>query len=136
MAHPGRPRLIEARHGPPFADPAANDGRYSQALNRGSRSPTLDLRAPEAHRLVERMDVVCDNLRGDLPARLGLDYAALGPVNPRTVRCALTGFGRSGLRARGVVLTRGASRSRPAAVTGFRPASVHRRDRRLASEEV
>ena len=93
----------EARTVPPFADPAAHDGLYFQALNRGARSLTLDLRVPEGrallHRLAGRVDAVYNNLRGDLPAKLGLDYAALGRVNPRLVCCALSGFGRTGPRA-------------------------------------
>jgi len=93
----------EARRVPPFNDPTANDGLYFQALNRGARSLTLDLRKPGArellHRVVARMDVVYNNLRGDLPAKLGLDYAALAPVKRSIVCCSLTGFGRTGPRA-------------------------------------
>src|SRR6059036_380540 len=93
----------EARRVPPFNDAAAADGLYYQALNRGARSLTLNLRAPEGrellHRLVARADAVYNNLRGDLPARLGLDYAALGPWNSRIVCCSLSGFGRTGPRA-------------------------------------
>src|SRR5437867_37992 len=93
----------EARTVPPFADAAAHDGLYFQALNRGARSLTLDLRASEGRallgRLVGRVDAVYNNLRGDLPAKLGLDYAALGAVNPRIVCCSLSGFGRTGPRA-------------------------------------
>src|SRR2546429_3539813 len=93
----------EARRVPPFNDPAAADGLYFQALNRGARSLTLNLRAPEGreviHRLVARADAVYTNLRGDLPAKLGLDYAALRGVNPRVVCCTLSGFGRTGPRA-------------------------------------
>jgi crotonobetainyl-CoA:carnitine CoA-transferase CaiB-like acyl-CoA transferase len=92
----------EARTVPPYADPAARDGLYYQAFNRGTRSLTLNLRAPEArpllHRLVARADAVYNNLRGDLPGRLGLDYAALAPANPRIVCCSLSGFGRTGPR--------------------------------------
>ena len=44
-------------------------------------------------------DAVYANPRGDLPAKLGLDYASLKDVNPRIVCCTLTGFGRSGPRA-------------------------------------
>ena len=47
IEHPGT-RGDEARTVPPFNDPAAHDGLYFQALNRGARSVTLDLRlAPE-----------------------------------------------------------------------------------------
>ena len=92
----------EARSVPPFNDPTARDGLYYQSLNRGARSMTLNLRTPEGrdllHRLVPRADAVYNNMRGDLPAKLGLDYAALGRVNPRIVCCSLSGFGRTGPR--------------------------------------
>jgi|SRR5581483_2718357 len=92
----------EARRVPPFADAAAHDGLYFQSLNRGARSLTLNLRTDDGrtllHRLVARADAVYNNLRGDLPARLGLDYAALGAANPRIVCCSLSGFGRTGPR--------------------------------------
>jgi crotonobetainyl-CoA:carnitine CoA-transferase CaiB-like acyl-CoA transferase len=92
----------EARRVPPFDDPAAEDGLYYQALNRGARSITLNLRVPAARavleRLAARVDVVYNNLRGDLPAKLGLDYSALGTINPRLVCCSLSGFGRTGPR--------------------------------------
>ena len=93
----------EARGVPPFADAAARDGLYYQSFNRGARSLTLNLRAPGArdllHRLVARSDAVYNNLRGDLPAKLQLDYAGLRAANPRIVCCSLTGFGRTGPRA-------------------------------------
>jgi crotonobetainyl-CoA:carnitine CoA-transferase CaiB-like acyl-CoA transferase len=92
----------EARTVPPFNDPAAHDGLYFQALNRGACSMTLNLRHPEGrallHRLVARADAVYNNLRGDLTAALGLDYATLGAANPRVVCCSLSGFGRTGPR--------------------------------------
>ena len=92
----------EARAVPPYNDPAARDGLYYQSLNRGARSLTLNLRTPEGrdvlHRLVGRADAVYNNMRGDLPAKLGLDYAALGAANPRIVCCSLSGFGRTGPR--------------------------------------
>ncbi len=92
----------EARRVPPFADAAANDGLYYQAFNRGTRSLTLNLRHPDGQALLRRLvggaDAVYNNLRGDLPGALGLDYAALRGANPRVVCCALTGFGRTGPR--------------------------------------
>ena len=93
----------EARTVPPFNDPDAHDGLYFQSLNRGARSLTLNLRTDDGHallrRLVTRADVVYNNLRGDLPGRLGLDYASLRDANPRLVCCSLSGFGRTGPRA-------------------------------------
>jgi crotonobetainyl-CoA:carnitine CoA-transferase CaiB-like acyl-CoA transferase len=92
----------EARAVPPFADTAAHDGLYFQALNRGARSVTLNLRHPEGRallrRLVARYDAVFNNLRGDLTEALGLDYASLRDANPRVVCCSLSGFGRTGPR--------------------------------------
>ncbi len=92
----------EARTVPPFNDPAAHDGLYFQALNRGARSLTLNLRHPEGrellHRLVPHADAVFNNLRGDLTETLGLDYATLGRFNARLVCCSLSGFGRTGPR--------------------------------------
>ncbi|MCX8073772.1 MAG: CoA transferase [Candidatus Binatia bacterium] len=91
----------EARRVPPGT--IAGDSLYFQALNRNARSLTLNLRVPEGQALLRRLARVCDvvycNLRGDLPAKLGLDYAALGRENPRLVCCALSGFGKSGPRA-------------------------------------
>lgn len=93
----------EARTVPPYADPAARDGLYYQAFNRGTRSLTLDVASAEGrallNRLAPRFDAVFNNLRGDLTAKLGLDYAALGDANPRLVCCSLSGFGRTGPRA-------------------------------------
>jgi len=101
IENPGT-RGDEARTVPPFNDPAAHDGLYFQALNRGARSVTLDLKHPDGravlHRLVPRFDAVFHKLRGDQTAVLGLDYAALAPFNPRIVSCSLSGFGRTGPR--------------------------------------
>ena len=90
----------EARNMPPFAD--NDDSIYFQALNRNSRSFTLNLRIAEGrrvlHKLVAHSDAVYSNPRGDLPVKLGLDYASLRDINPRIVCCSLTGYGRSGPR--------------------------------------
>jgi crotonobetainyl-CoA:carnitine CoA-transferase CaiB-like acyl-CoA transferase len=90
-----------ARYVPPFAGDA--DSPYFQSFNRGKRSLTLDLRHPDGQAvfrdLVRVSDAVFNNARGDLPAKLGLTYAALRDVNPRVVCCALTGFGTTGPRA-------------------------------------
>jgi len=64
---------------------------------------TLDLARPEGqavlHDLARSADAAINNLRGDVPAKLGLDYAALGKVNPRIVCAHLSAYGREGSRA-------------------------------------
>lgn len=86
---------------PPWA--IEGDSLYFQAFNRGKRSMALDLKHPDGravfHDLVRVSHAVYNNLRGDLPARLGLTYEALGPVNPAIVCCSLSGFGTTGPRA-------------------------------------
>lgn len=87
--------------GPHFFAP--DDSQFYQAFNRNKKSIGLDLKHAEGravlHRLVESADVVFNNLRGDLPARMGLDYAALGVINPKIVCAHLSAYGRTGSRA-------------------------------------
>jgi crotonobetainyl-CoA:carnitine CoA-transferase CaiB-like acyl-CoA transferase len=84
----------------PYA--AGGDSLYFQSFNRGKKSLTLDLKHPEGqavlHDLVRVSHAVYNNLRGDLPAKLGLTYAALRDVNPAVVCCSLSGFGATGPR--------------------------------------
>ncbi len=91
----------EARTVPPGA--IAGDSPYFQSLNRNAKSLTLNLRSEAGrvlfHKLVKVADVVYANARGDLPAKLGLDYPSLRAVNPRIVCCSLSGFGKTGPRA-------------------------------------
>ena len=91
----------EARRVPPMA--TDGDSPYFQALNRNAKSLSLNLRIAEGRevfqRLVEVADAVYANTRGDLPAKLGLNYAQLQAHNPRIVCCSLSGFGRTGPRA-------------------------------------
>ena len=85
----------------PFA--GEGDSVYFQSFNRNKQSIALDLQHPRArevlHPLVACSQAVFNNLRGDLPARLGLDYQALAPVNPAIVCGSLSAFGRVGPRA-------------------------------------
>ncbi len=75
-----------------------NDSLFYQTFNLNKRSITLDLKqsAGQAilHRLVATADAVTNNARGDQPALLGLDYAALGPVKPSIVCAHLSAYGR------------------------------------------
>ncbi len=76
------------------------DSLFFEAFNRNKRSIGLDLKSDAGreafHHLVRSADAVFSNLRGDQAERLGLTYAALGPINPAIVCVALTGYGRRG----------------------------------------
>jgi succinate---hydroxymethylglutarate CoA-transferase len=90
--------------GPHFLGGYGSDASlFFQAFNRNKRSLTLDLAHPGAreilHRLVADADAIACNLRGDVPARLGLTYEALGAVKPSIVCAFLSADGREGSRA-------------------------------------
>ena len=89
------------RYVPPVIDKA--DSLYFQAFNRGKKSIGINLKDPDGisvfHQLVKLSDAVFNNLRGDLPAKLGLTYDQLKHMNPAIVTCSLSGFGRTGPRA-------------------------------------
>ncbi len=73
---------------------------YFMAVNRGKRSVTLDLKSEQGRaallRLVRESDVVIENFRPGVMARLGLDYRALCAVKPDIVLCSISGFGQTG----------------------------------------
>ena len=77
------------RHGPDF-----------QNLHRNKRAITLNLKEADGlalfMRLVERADVVVENYRPDVKARLGIDYETLCAVNARLVYASISGFGQDG----------------------------------------
>ncbi len=87
--------------GPHFLGP--HDSEFFQTFNLNKKSVTLNLKHPDGReafrRLAARADVVMNNLRGDQPAKLGLDYAALGPVNARIVCAHLSAYGRDNDRS-------------------------------------
>ncbi len=66
-------------------------------LNRGKKSLTLNLKSQEGRglfvRLVEKSDVVIDNLGPETLTRLGLGYDVLRRANPRIVYLKIKGFG-------------------------------------------
>ncbi|SAL44010.1 formyl-CoA transferase [Caballeronia cordobensis] len=79
------------------------DSHFFEAFNRNKCSLTLDLKKPEAREvlldLVKSSDAVFNNLRGDLPGKLGLTYDQLKEANPAIVCAHLSAYGRTGSRA-------------------------------------
>jgi len=79
------------------------DSEYFQTWNMNKKSVTLDLRSDAGkaalERLVMQSEVVLNNLRGDLAAKMGLDYKTLSKVKPAIVCVHLSAYGRDNERA-------------------------------------
>lgn len=87
----------DTRRFPPFRGPLSH---YFTAMNRNKQSVVLDLRSEAgravARDLAARSDVVIENFRPGVMARLGLDYERLAAANPGLIYCAISGFGADG----------------------------------------
>ncbi|MBV8566034.1 MAG: CoA transferase [Methylobacteriaceae bacterium] len=70
------------------------------AWNRNKRSLALDLKSPEAktilYRIAAKADVVVQNFRPGVLAKLGFGYEDFRRVNPRIIYCSGSGYGESG----------------------------------------
>ena len=92
------PEGEHSRHVGPEAAPGVSASFL--AVNRGKRGITLDLKQPEGvsvlKRLVATADVLVENYRPGVAARLGVDYPTLAAVNPRLIYCSVSGFGQTG----------------------------------------
>ena len=91
-------------YGPPWVKDRegrdTKDSAYFTSANRGKKSITLNISAPEGQKLVRELarisDVLIENYKfGDL-ARYGLSYDDLKQINPRLIYCSVTGFGQTG----------------------------------------
>jgi formyl-CoA transferase len=76
------------------------DGFDFQNLHRNKRMVRLDLKSEEGHaafmRLVERADVIVENMRAAVKHRLKVSYDDVRKVNPRIVYGSISGFGQTG----------------------------------------
>jgi formyl-CoA transferase/CoA:oxalate CoA-transferase len=84
--------------GPPFLPDG--ESAYFLSINRNKKSVVIDLTAEGGrrvfHDLVAQADVVWENFRPGIMARLGSDYAALSALNPRLVMCSISAYGQDG----------------------------------------
>jgi crotonobetainyl-CoA:carnitine CoA-transferase CaiB-like acyl-CoA transferase len=73
---------------------------YFEANNKHKKSLTLDLKKPEAQKivyaLVEKSDVFVQNFRKGVAARLGLDYQTLSQYNSQLIYASASGYGPEG----------------------------------------
>ena len=84
-----------------FSSPRVNsNATYFIQQNVGKRNISLDLTKPEAveiiKQLIEKCDVLIENFRPGVMARLGLDEKTLRKKNPRLVYASITGYGNTG----------------------------------------
>lgn len=73
---------------------------YFASINRGKQSIALDLKSPDHRRifeaLLEKADVLVDNYRPGVMARLGYGWEVLAARYPRLIHAATSGFGQTG----------------------------------------
>src|ERR1700755_807695 len=89
------------RHGnkiPP--QPQAEDAYQWHLANRNKRGLALDLKSPDAHKVLERLvqwaDVLIVNTPHPARKRLKLEYDDVAAWNPRLIYADVTGFGQKG----------------------------------------
>lgn len=79
------------------------DSDFFQTFSKGKKSINIDLKSAEGRSLfdalVKTADAVVNNLRGDQPAKLGLDFSRLKAINPKIVCGHLSAYGRDNSRA-------------------------------------
>lgn len=77
-----------------------NDSAYYLGINRNKQSVAIDLKQAEGLALVKRLiaaaDVVVENYRPGVAARIGLDVAALREARPTLIWASVSGFGQTG----------------------------------------
>ncbi|MDY0871479.1 CaiB/BaiF CoA transferase family protein [Dongia rigui] len=88
------------RHVGPFRD---GESALFQLVNRNKWGLMLDLKAPSdqqlARALAAKADVVVENFRPGVAARLGFSYEDLARGNPGLIYASISGFGQSGAKA-------------------------------------
>jgi CoA:oxalate CoA-transferase len=93
------PQGDEYRHIGPFRE---GESALFQLVNRNKLGLVLNLRERAAQALAQRLaaraDVVVENFRPGVAARLGIGYGELAALNPRLVYASISGFGQSGPR--------------------------------------
>lgn len=88
---------------PKLGDPFRTASGYASQFvghNHGKRSLALDLKAPGAlevfDRLIATADVIIENFRPGVAERLGIGYERIRELNPRLIYCSISGFGEDG----------------------------------------
>lgn len=95
-----RPGGEDMRHYEPRFD---GESAMFALLNRGKASLVADLKAPSGRDklmpLLQRADILVEQFRPGVMARLGLGFDAVKAINPKLIYCSITGYGQTGPRA-------------------------------------
>lgn len=87
----------DSRHIAPFLE---GESIYFSMLNRGKKSLCLNLKEPEDQArfdaLCKNADVLVENFRPGVTARLGIDEKTLRERYPSLIYCSISGFGQTG----------------------------------------
>ena len=93
------PKTGDTARNPTIA-PLHDESAIHLFMNRGKKSVVLDLKDSRGlemfYDLVEQADVVIDNFRPGVMARLGIDHDSLKKRNPDIITSSVTGFGEYG----------------------------------------
>ncbi|MGE3992273.1 CaiB/BaiF CoA transferase family protein [Pseudorhodoplanes sp.] len=86
-----------SRHNPPRYK---NESVYFQSVNACKRSLTIDLKAPGAKALVQKLiagtDVLMESFSASVAGKHGIDAEAALKANPKIVHCSISGYGQRG----------------------------------------
>jgi crotonobetainyl-CoA:carnitine CoA-transferase CaiB-like acyl-CoA transferase len=78
----------------------AGESRVFLGINRGKRAIVINLKDAQGKAILQRLlaktDVLLENFRPSVPARLGISYETLKREWPRLIYCAIRGYGDSG----------------------------------------
>lgn len=95
-----RPGGEDMRRMPPMV---GGESAVFGLLNRGKSVMTLDLKDAAARAklipLLKRADILIEQFRPGVMARLGLGYDDVKATNPKLIYCSISGYGQSGPRA-------------------------------------
>ncbi|MBZ9789994.1 CoA transferase [Rhizobium sp. 3T7] len=83
-----------------FSPHIGGESSYFMLVNRGKKSVTLDLKSDEGRELllglIKQADILVENFRPGVTARLGIDYEAVKALNPCLIYVSISGFGQDG----------------------------------------
>ena len=83
-----------------FGPYKGKESTYFMLLNRGKKSVTVNMKSPRGvdllKELIKTSDVLVENFRPGVTARLGLDYESVQQFNEKIVYASISGFGQEG----------------------------------------